>query len=357
MPYGAASSLRHSTPPNFALLSSTPITNRLNADDVGSGSIKEEVIKIFRQTFGIEPKAKCRSYQRPYPENYDYVAYPQGFKIPEFVKFTGDDSRTTLEHIGQFIIQCGEASTNDIYKLRLFPLSLSGAAFTWFISLPPNSVFTFADLEQKFHDYFFSGETELKLSHLTSVKQKIHEGVSEYIRRFRDTRNRCYSLTISDRDLADLAFAGLLDFHKAKLEGQEFLDVSQVLQKALANESRAKEARDSQKSNEKPNRPVYVLGCDSNCSDDEGKDVYTAEFVWPSNDKPCVCGSLKSIHKDRQERFTFDVSKCERIFDELYKNGYIKMSHVIPPLEELKRQAYCKFHNIFSHATNDCNVL
>ena len=33
------------------------------------------------------------------------------------------------------------------------------------------------------------------------------------------------------------------------------------------------------------------------------------------------------------------------------------MSHVIPPLEELKRRAYCKFHNTFSHATNDCNVL
>ena len=33
------------------------------------------------------------------------------------------------------------------------------------------------------------------------------------------------------------------------------------------------------------------------------------------------------------------------------------MSHVIPPLEELKRGAYCKFYNTFSHATNDCNVL
>ena len=91
--------------------------------------------------------------------------------------------------------------------------------------------------------------------------------------------------------------------------------------------------------------------------DDESKDVYTAEFVLPSNDKPCICGSLKPIHKDRQKRFTFDGSKYERIFDELYKNGYVKMSHVIPPLEELKRRAYCKFHNTFSHATNDCNVL
>ena len=112
--------------------------------------------------------------------------------------------------------------------MRLFPLSLSGAAFTWFILLPPISVFTFADLEKKFHDYFFTGETELRLSHLTSVKQKIFESVSEYIR-IRDTRNRCYSLTIFDRDLADLVFAGLLDFHKAKVEAQEFLDVSQVL--------------------------------------------------------------------------------------------------------------------------------
>ena len=52
-----------------------------------------------------------------------------------------------------------------------------------------------------------------------------------------------------------------------------------------------------------------MLGCDSNCSDDEGKDIDTTEFVWPSNDKPCVCDSLKPIHKDRQERYTFDVSK------------------------------------------------
>jgi len=189
--------------------------------------------------------------------------------------------------------------------------------------LPPNSVYTFADLEQKFYDYFFTGETELKLSHLTLVKQKLHENVSEYIRRFKDTRNRCYSLTISDRDLADLAFAGLFDFHKAKLEGQEFLDVSQILQKAMGNGSRAKEVRDSQKSNEKPSRPFYVLGCDSNYSDDEGKDIYAAEFVWPSNDKSCTCGSLKPILKNWQEsmKFTFDVSKCDRIFDELLKLG------------------------------------
>jgi hypothetical protein len=88
-------------------------------------------------------------------------------------------------HVCQFVIQCGEVSSSDIYKLRLFPLSLSGAAFTWFILLPPNSIYNWSDLEPKFHDYFFTGETELKLSHLTSVKQNSNETVSEYIRRFK----------------------------------------------------------------------------------------------------------------------------------------------------------------------------
>jgi hypothetical protein len=39
-------------------------------------------------------------------------------------------------------------------------------------------------------------------------------------------------LTISDR-----VYSGLLDIHKEKLDGQDFLDVSRLLQKALANEN------------------------------------------------------------------------------------------------------------------------
>ena len=41
-------------------------------------------------------------------------------------------------------------------------------------------------------------------------------------------------------------------------------------------------------------------------------------------------------------KFTFDVSKCDRIFNELLKLGHIKLSHAILPLEELKRHAYFK---------------
>ena len=91
----------------------------------------------------------------------------------------------------------------------MFSLSLFGTAFTWFSSLAPSSIFSWAQLEQKFHEYFYFGDSELRLSHLTAIKQKHNKPVVDYIRRFRDTRNRCFNLSLSERDIADLAFGGL----------------------------------------------------------------------------------------------------------------------------------------------------
>ena len=81
--------------------------------------------------------------------------------------------------------------------------------------------------------------------------------------------------------------------------------------------------------------------------------------MWSPSDKPSTCTSLKPIPKNRHDevKYTFDVSKCDRFFDELIRLGKIKFSHTIPSVDELKRRAYCKLHNTFSHATNDCNVL
>jgi hypothetical protein len=56
-------------------------------------------------------------------------------------------------------------------------------------------------------------------------------------------------------------------------------------------------------------------------------------------------------------KFTFDVSKCDKIFDEILSIRKIKLSHTIPPIEYLKKCVYCKWHNSHSLATNDCNVF
>ena len=110
----------------------------------------------------------------------------------------------------------------DHLKIRMFPLSLSGTGFSWFSALAPNSVQTWSQLERKFHDHFYNGENELRLCHLTSVKQKHDESVAEFIRRFRDTKNRCYSLVISEKDLAELALNGLRSHIKIFLKDMSF---------------------------------------------------------------------------------------------------------------------------------------
>jgi hypothetical protein len=169
--------------------------------------------------FGFTPKGQARSYQKPYPEYFDMIPYPRGSQVLDLGKFMGHYAKTTYEHIGQFLAQVKDVGITDVHKIRMFPLSLTGAAFSWFTSLPPNSIDSWVSLEQKFHDYFYNGEVELRLFDLTSLRQKYSEIVSDYLRRFREVRNRCYNLTIAEKDLADLAFVGLTLYLRDKLDG------------------------------------------------------------------------------------------------------------------------------------------
>jgi hypothetical protein len=46
----------------------TPIWPRAELE-----GFREEILDMFRKTFGIDPKAKMRAYQKPYPKSYEYV--------------------------------------------------------------------------------------------------------------------------------------------------------------------------------------------------------------------------------------------------------------------------------------------
>jgi hypothetical protein len=165
--------------------------------------------KQMRDDYVIEVRNKNLSYQKPYPSSFDSVPYPLGWCCPEFVKFNGDDSKTTWEHVSQYLAQLGKPSAIEEIRIHLFSLSLTENAFSWFASLHVNSIRTWEQLERKFHDHFYSGDNELRLSHLTSVRQKHDEPITNYMRRFRETKNRCYNLVISEKDLTELAFNGL----------------------------------------------------------------------------------------------------------------------------------------------------
>jgi hypothetical protein len=150
--------------------------------------VRDQIARTLWE-FGFTPRGRASLYQKPYPKYFDMIPYTQGFRVPDLAKFTGDDAKATYEYIGQFLTQVNNMGITDVHKIRMFPLSLTEAAFNWFISLPPNSIDSWASLEQKFHDYFYNGEVELRLSDLTSLRQKYTKIVSNYLKRFREVRS------------------------------------------------------------------------------------------------------------------------------------------------------------------------
>jgi hypothetical protein len=315
--------------------------------------VREEIAGAFRDKLRVSMVPGGQSYQKPYDSRFDHHPYPQGTRIPEFAKFSGDQGKSAREHIGQFLAQLGELADTEAFRVHLFSLSLTGTAFAWYATLPPNSISSWGGLEQKFHDHFFSGHYELDLVDLVALRQGKDELVNEYIRRFRDTRNRCFQIHLAEKELAGLAFNGLRYYLKEILEGIQFFTLAQLHQRALACESRSKETAKIIRHN------VHIVECDQSSSDDESAEVYAAEMVWPKQAKFSACSSLQPVQKKHQDevKFTFNVGKCDKIFDELLKNSNIKINHIVPSTDELKRRAYCKWHNSFSHATNDCNVF
>jgi len=119
---------------------------------------------------------------------------------------------------------------------------------------------------------------------------------------------------------------------KDKYASQEFESLSHLVQRNSDQDIKAFEPRKAS------NKKVSFV--------DEATSSYSYEepviglAEWVKNKKPMSC---PFGHKE-PEKFAFDVTKADRIFDFLLQEGQIKLStnHVIPSAEELKKIKYCK---------------
>jgi hypothetical protein len=125
-------------------------------------------------------------------------------------------------------MQLGEASADEAFRIRYFPLSLTGPTFTWFTPLPAHLICSWKDLEQKFHAHYYTGSNDKKLIDLTTLRQRNNETPTEFLKRFRETKSMCFSLKIPDDQLAGMAVAGMLPTIQEKLFMIEFDDLGQL---------------------------------------------------------------------------------------------------------------------------------
>ncbi|KAK1643554.1 hypothetical protein QYE76_061359 [Lolium multiflorum] len=284
---------KYATPAN--LQSSTP-----------AASTADQISTILRDQFGMVPKRRTIGYSKPYPNEYELVPLPPKYRLPDFSKFSGSDGSSSIEHVSRYLAQLGTASASDPLRVRFFAQSLTGSAFGWYTSLPPDSIRTWKQLEEQFHMQYHSEASESGLADLAQIRQKRGETVAEYIQRFRNLRNRCYSARVTEKEAVELAVVGLASPIKDMASQADYPSLAHMVQKLSAYEQRH-------------------------------PDLYQDKFKR----------AVVLVEADEDEGSAGDQEEKQLKLPEGLK---------IPTVQELNGKPYCKWHNSFSHATNDCRV-
>ncbi|GKV50531.1 hypothetical protein SLEP1_g57234 [Rubroshorea leprosula] len=242
---------------------------------------RDQIIDMVQEAYGLVLRPLVRpAYRKLYPNFIDQEnPFPRGFKVPEFTLFSGDGGYSTIEHIGRFTIQCGEASGDDNLKLRLFPSSLTSTALTWYLSLPQNSVYTWRQMEDLFHIQFYRSEPEVSMADLSRLVQRPGETSEAFLARFRKARLKC-RVTLPEQEFVKLAQNGLDIELRKKFEGMEFRDFFELSYKVARCENLLRE--DTQRKS--ASHGTYY--------GDANFDLDVAEVVA---DEPIVCPDLVKV--------------------------------------------------------------
>ncbi|CAL8993399.1 unnamed protein product [Prunus brigantina] len=316
---------------------------------------------------------------RPHPSRYeqrarrfiiDRTPLPLNYRFPEFTLFSGDGHTSSIEHVGRFTTQCGEADS-DAHKLRLFVHSLTGTAFSWFINLPPNSVKDWSYMERIFHEHFYQTNREITVAELARMSQAADESPRDYLQRFKTCRNWCRT-NLPEREFVKMAEEGIEFEYRKKFQGIEFRDMHDLINKVDRYASLLKEEmqkKTASKGTYYRNPVVRFAETDGPAEvENDEVDISSAKV---NIDKPFICKGLVKTDNSRTKipdakfatretkAYTFDLTRAEAIFDLLLSEKKVKLSfgQKIPKPEELKGKTFCKYHSSWSHNTNNCVVL
>ena len=112
----------------------------------------------------------------PRPTYSEYILQaenPRGWKIPKYSKFGGETGESTVEHIARYLTKSGVMANNEGSRVKHFPSSLTKGAFTWFTTLPPNSIDSWSKLEKLFHEQFYEGIRKLFWSSCQVLRESL----------------------------------------------------------------------------------------------------------------------------------------------------------------------------------------
>jgi hypothetical protein len=168
---------------------------------------------------------------------------------------------------------------------------------------------------------------------LAQVRQKRGETVAEYIQRFREIQNRCYSTRITEKEAVELASSGLAKPIKDMGFQLEFNSLAQLVQKLTSYEQcHPKMYQDKFK------RQITLIDIEDAEDSMEEQEVAIVEWTRGANLVSCKWVKQQGPAKG----FDFDGSKVEQIFDLLLREKQLKLpkGHKFPTAQELQGRPY-----------------
>nr|KYP46500.1 Transposon Ty3-I Gag-Pol polyprotein [Cajanus cajan] len=205
--------------------------------------------------------------------------------------------------------------------MKYFPSLLTKHAFTWFTTLPPNSINTWVQSEGSFHEHFFREETKVSIVDLMNVKRQSHETLDDYLNRFRQLKSRCYT-NIPEHELVKIAATGLDFLIRKKLVNEQLRDMAQLAEKVRRIEQIKLEKERLRKFDRFVRKEKVAYSENAEMSEDTNYDILSEDFeVNLAELRPgptYQCQMLKpgdNIEGSSTRRYSFDVTKADKIFD------------------------------------------
>ncbi|XP_050919303.1 uncharacterized protein LOC127136827 [Lathyrus oleraceus] len=275
-------------------------------------------------------------YISPLAEFILQAETPRGMKVPKYTKFGGESGESIIEHVARYLTESWDLAHNECLRVKNFPSSLTKASFTWFTSLAPSSINSWAKLEKKLHEQFYEGYSKISLAELSSIKRRFVESIDDYLNRFRSLKARCFT-QVPEHELVQMAVGGLDYSIRKKIDPTFVKSMSQLVDRVRHLERlRLEKIRHNKSEKEKVAFVEYdttdpIRETDYPSSTELEIDVaelksgsaYECRSLLPTQGKNPVENNPKFPSKT----YTFDVLKCEEIFDLLVKDGQM----VVPP--------------------------
>ncbi|XP_050878718.1 uncharacterized protein LOC127082522 [Lathyrus oleraceus] len=283
------------------------------------------------------------NYTSPLSEYVLQIELLRGWEVPKLTKFTGNTNDSVVEHISCYLTEAGDIANNENQRMKYFPSSLTKNAFTWFTTLPPHSIHDWKRLERLFHEQFYMGQSKISLKEL------------------------CFT-QVPEHELVKIAAGGLDYSIRKKLDIQYLRDMAQLADRVRQVERLKPEKARVSKGKKK--RITYVDVEDQdivseveyNHVEESEVDVaelksgpsYVCKLLTPANGKNPT--EPKENDKLPKKTYTFDMTKCDEIFDLLVSDGqiFVPPGAKVPPLDQRKKRGFCKYHNFLGYKTSQC---